>query len=102
MVMTPNPCKTLKQHHPFVSSLFKSLYLVLPLPAISLENLRLLLQALSFFELDSEIHNSEWKLRTPFLHWEIPTNLLSKTSKLPVPFAIFDRFFSPTEHFMCL
>lgn len=68
MVMTPNPCKTLKQHHPFVSSLSNSLYLFifLSLLTISLANMRLLLQTLSFF------HSSEWKFRALFVHWEIP------------------------------
>ena len=102
MVMTPNPCKTLKQHPLLCLPCLKLLSGFVPSHNISgkLEAVYSKLCSLSWI---LRSHSSEWKFRTCFLHWEVHTkNILSKTSKLPLLFAIFDRFFSPTEHFMCL
>lgn len=73
MVMTPNPCKTLKQHHPFVSSLSNSLYLFIYF--VPSHNISGKYEAVTpnFVLLSVTSHSSEWKFRALFLHWEIPT-----------------------------
>lgn len=92
MVMTPNPCKTLKQHHPFVSSLSNSLYLFIlaggrrgggaGVPSHNISG-RYKAVTPNFVLLSVTSHSSEWKFRALFLHWEIPTyNMLKHPTGL--------------------